>query len=55
MQKFKEAIKIGDHADSRVDDRKEGCVNGVKQLISNYKQVVEAQDQLLNKVLLKSK
>jgi hypothetical protein len=55
IQKFKEAIKIGDCTESRLDDRKESCVTGIKQLIKNYKHVMETQDQLLNKVLLKSK
>lgn len=46
---------IGSDTDGRLEDRKEGCVNGIKSIIKKYRQVVESQDVLLNKVIVKSK
>jgi hypothetical protein len=55
LVKFREAMKLGHSMDDRDNDQKINCVNGVKNLIKNYKNVIESQDQLLNKVVLKAK
>lgn len=55
MAKFKEAMKFGQSLDDRESDQKINCVSNVKNLIRNYKNVVESQEQLLNRVILKAK
>lgn len=55
VAKFKEAMKIGQSLDDRESDQKINCVSNVKNLIRNYKNVVESQEQLLNRVILKAK
>lgn len=48
-------MRIGELSEGKIEERKNNCIGGIKQIIRNYKQVVENQDQVLNKVLLKSK
>ena len=48
-------MKLGQALEDRDADQKVNCVANVKNLIKNYKNVVESQDQLLNKVILKAK
>lgn len=55
MQKFKEALKINDMVQNKVQDQKVNCINNVKNLLNNYKDIVESQDKLINRVVLKSK
>jgi inorganic pyrophosphatase len=55
VAKFKEAMKFGQTLDDRESDQKINCVSNVKNLIRNYKNVVESQEQLLNRVILKAK
>ena len=40
LQKFKEAIKLNDLVNDKVQDQKIQCVNNVKNLLSNYKEIV---------------
>lgn len=35
--------------------RKDDCIKGVKDVIKNYKEIVNAQDQVLNRVMLRAK
>ena len=55
VAKFKEAMKMGQTIDDRQNEQKTNCVNNVKNLIKNYKSIVESQEQLLGKVILKAK
>ena len=48
-------MKLGQSMDDREADQKIACVSNVKNLIRNYKNVVESQEQLLNKVIVKAK
>lgn len=48
-------MRIGQAADEKEADKKVSCVSNVKNLIRNYKNVVESQEQLLSKVILKAK
>lgn len=48
-------MKLGQNLDDKEYDQKINCVSNVKNLIKNYKNIVESQDQLLNKVILKAK
>ena len=48
-------MRIGQNADDKEADKKVSCVSNVKNLIRNYKNVVESQEQLLNRVILKAK
>ena len=48
-------MKLGQCMDDREADQKIACVSNVKNLIRNYKNVVESQEQLLNKVIVKAK
>lgn len=40
---------------NKVQDQKVNCINNVKNLLSNYKDIVESQDKLINRVVVKSK
>ena len=40
---------------NKVQDQKVNCINNVKNLLNNYKDIVESQDKLINRVVLKSK
>lgn len=55
VARFKEALKLGQSLDDRENDQKLSCVSNIKNLIKNYKNVVESQEQLLGKVVLKAK
>ena len=55
VSRFREAMKLGQSMDDREADQKIACVTNVKNLIRNYKNVVESQEQLLNKVIVKAK
>ena len=48
-------MKLGQCMDDKEADQKIACVTNVKNLIRNYKNVVESQEQLLNKVIVKAK
>ena len=37
LTKFKDAIQIGDFTESRVENKKDDCVKGVKEVLRNYK------------------
>jgi hypothetical protein len=39
----------------KVQDQKIQCINNVKNLLGNYKEIIESQDKLINRVVLKSK
>lgn len=55
VSRFREAMKLGQNLDDKEYDQKINCVGNVKNLIKNYKNIVESQDQLLNKVIIKAK
>ena len=55
LQKFKETLKINDLVNEKVQDQKVQCINNVKNFLGNYKEIVESQDKLINRVVLKSK
>lgn len=55
VSRFREALKIGQSLDERENEQKTSCVGNIKSLIKNYKNVVESQEQLLGKVILKAK
>jgi inorganic pyrophosphatase len=55
VSRFREALKLGQSLDDRENDQKLNCVSNIKNLIKNYKNVVESQEQLLGKVILKAK
>jgi hypothetical protein len=55
VARFKEAMRAGQAVDERDADQKVACVSNVKSLIRNYKHVIESQEQLLNRVILKAK
>lgn len=48
-------MKAGQTVDDREADQKIACVSNVKNLIRNYKNVIESQEQLLGRVILKAK
>lgn len=48
-------MRIGQAADEKEADQKISCVGNVKSLIRNYKNVIESQEQLLNRVIVKAK
>ena len=48
-------MKISDLVADKVQDEKADCVKNVKNLINNYKNVIEGQDTLINRIVLKSK
>ena len=48
-------MRTGQTVDDKEADQKVACVSNVKNLIRNYKNVIESQEQLLNKVILKAK
>ena len=41
--------------DNKVQDNKVNCINNVRELIGNYKHIVEDQDKLINRVVLKER
>ena len=55
VARFKEAMRAGQTVDDKEADQKVACVSNVKNLIRNYKNVVESQEQLLNRVIIKAK
>ena len=55
VSRFKEAMRAGQAVEERENEQRAGCVGGVKNLIKNYKNIVESQEQLLGKVILKAK
>lgn len=55
VNRFKEAMRAGQAVEERENEQRAGCVGGVKNLIKNYKNIVESQEQLLGKVILKAK
>ena len=48
-------MRVGQTVDDKEADQKVACVSNVKNLIKNYKNVIDSQEQLLNKVILKAK
>jgi|JI9StandDraft_1071089.scaffolds.fasta_scaffold2233304_1 inorganic pyrophosphatase len=48
-------MRLGQVVDEKEADQKVTCVGNVKNLIRNYKNVIESQEQLLNRVVLKAK
>lgn len=48
-------MKINDLVNEKVKDQKVQCINNVKNFLGNYKEIVESQDKLINRVVLKSK
>jgi hypothetical protein len=43
VSRFKEAMRAGQAVDDKEADQKIACVSNVKNLIKNYKNVVESQ------------
>jgi len=48
-------MRAGQSIDDKEADQKVACVSNVKNLIKNYKNVIESQEQLLGRVILKAK
>jgi hypothetical protein len=53
--RFREALRLGQAVEEREQEQKASCVGNIKSLLRNYKNVVESQEQLLGKVILKAK